>query len=120
MADHRPEGVLTHDTVPPSFGPHRPIPAPFERRFYTAQDRPEIETLVHNLEHGTAADRRPIVHLKLLMAPGTARMVDHGGRHLQRKTLRQEAPIRAVPASKSPLPLSGGPFRAENGVRSLG
>ena len=52
VADHRPEGVLSYDTVPPSFGPHRPLPAPFERKFYTAQDRPEIETLVHNLEHG--------------------------------------------------------------------
>ena len=52
VSDHRPEGVLSYDTVPPSFGPHRPVPAPFERKFYTAEDRPEIETLVHNLEHG--------------------------------------------------------------------
>ena len=37
---------MAYDTVPPSFGPHRPIPAPFERKFYTAEDLPEIETLV--------------------------------------------------------------------------
>ena len=52
VSDHRPEGTLAYDTVPPSFGPHRPTPAPFELRFYTAEDRPDIETLVHNLEHG--------------------------------------------------------------------
>jgi hypothetical protein len=52
VSDHRPSGTLAYDTVPPSFGPHRPLPAPFERKFYTAEDRPEMETLVHNLEHG--------------------------------------------------------------------
>ena len=28
------------------------LAAPFERKFYTADDRPEVEYLVHNLEHG--------------------------------------------------------------------
>ena len=38
------------------FGPHwnEPgvAPAPIERKFYTEDDRPELEALVHNLEHG--------------------------------------------------------------------
>lgn len=44
---------VTYDTVPPSNGPHFAQPATSNgRNFYTAQDRPKIETLVHNLEHG--------------------------------------------------------------------
>jgi hypothetical protein len=43
---------ITYTDAPPSFGPHRPSPAAFERKFYTARDRPEVATLVHNLEHG--------------------------------------------------------------------
>ena len=41
---------------PPAFGSHwnEPgiAPAAFERKFYTPNDRPEVESLVHNLEHG--------------------------------------------------------------------
>ncbi len=44
--------AIGYDDAPPSFGPHRPQAAPFERRFYTSSDRPEIPELVHNLEHG--------------------------------------------------------------------
>ena len=72
-------------------------PAPFERKFYTADDRPELESLVHNLEHGytilwydeTAADdgdmlstiegiadkftrRRRQLRLKFIAAPWTS------------------------------------------------
>lgn len=43
---------IDYQDSPPSFGPHRPQSAPFERRFYTGADRPEIPELVHNLEHG--------------------------------------------------------------------
>lgn len=43
---------ITYDQAPPAYGPHRPNWAPFERKFYTADDRPEVEMLVHNLEHG--------------------------------------------------------------------
>src|SRR3954454_14554523 len=43
---------IPYKDAPPSFGPHRPSPAAFERKYYTAQDRPEVATLVHNLEHG--------------------------------------------------------------------
>jgi hypothetical protein len=51
--EHRPEGtVIDYPDSPPAFGPHYPTPAPFARKFYTADDRPKLENLVHNLEHG--------------------------------------------------------------------
>ncbi|MFU8871768.1 DUF3105 domain-containing protein [Micromonospora sp. SL4-19] len=43
---------IRYDLVPPSSGPHFVVPAPAVRRFYTTRDRPAIEILVHNLEHG--------------------------------------------------------------------
>ncbi|MEV4199909.1 DUF3105 domain-containing protein [Micromonospora globbae] len=43
---------IQYDLVPPSSGPHFVVPAPAVRRFYTTRDRPAIEILVHNLEHG--------------------------------------------------------------------
>jgi len=46
------ETTVKYDTVPPSHGPHFASPAVSERKFYTAEDRPPVETLVHNLEHG--------------------------------------------------------------------
>jgi hypothetical protein len=54
---HVPEGTpVTYTTAPPAFGAHWNVaglaPAPFARHFYTAEDRPELESLVHNLEHG--------------------------------------------------------------------
>lgn len=42
---------VKYATVPPSNGPHFAEPAT-GHTFYTAADRPAIETLVHNLEHG--------------------------------------------------------------------
>ena len=51
--NHIPEGTaITYKDAPPAFGEHRPQPAAFGRPFYTAGDRPEVATLVHNLEHG--------------------------------------------------------------------
>lgn len=38
--------------APPAYGPHLAEPAGFERKLYTADDRPPLEALVHNLEHG--------------------------------------------------------------------
>jgi hypothetical protein len=38
--------------VPPSSGKHYPDWASVNRRFYKVKDRPRIENLVHNLEHG--------------------------------------------------------------------
>ena len=43
---------VTYATVPPSNGDHFLAPAEISRHFYTAEDRPRVETLVHNLEHG--------------------------------------------------------------------
>lgn len=46
----------TYTTAPPAFGPHwneaNVAPADMSRKFYTAGDRPDLEALVHNLEHG--------------------------------------------------------------------
>jgi Protein of unknown function (DUF3105) len=51
--EHKPVGTtITYAEAPPAFGPHWPSPAAFSRKFYTAQDRPQVEYLVHNLEHG--------------------------------------------------------------------
>ncbi|NYD56000.1 hypothetical protein BKA08_000238 [Nocardioides marinisabuli] len=50
------EQQVTYDTAPPAFGPHWNIagvaPVSGAREFYTVEDRPELEALVHNLEHG--------------------------------------------------------------------
>jgi len=47
---------ITYSTAPPAFGPHwneaNIAPAAMSRKFYTVEDRPELESLVHNLEHG--------------------------------------------------------------------
>ena len=51
--NHVPDGTkVTYDRLPPDSGPHYASPAPFTKHFYTAADRPAVETLVHNLEHG--------------------------------------------------------------------
>jgi len=50
---HKPAGTnIFYPDAPPAFGPHWPVPADFSRKFYTAADRPQIEQLVHNEEHG--------------------------------------------------------------------
>ena len=47
------QGKVKYATVPPSTGPHYAEPAASNsRNFYTAKDRPKMERLVHNLEHG--------------------------------------------------------------------
>jgi hypothetical protein len=51
--EHKPVGtVIDYPDAPPAFGAHYPTTASFERKFYTAADRPQIEYVVHNLEHG--------------------------------------------------------------------
>ncbi len=50
---HRPDGTrISYATVPPSSGPHWPVPAPAGTWFYDRGTAPPVETLVHNLEHG--------------------------------------------------------------------
>jgi hypothetical protein len=43
---------IDYATVPPSSGEHFVNPAYPASAFYTAEDRPPLEALVHNLEHG--------------------------------------------------------------------
>jgi Protein of unknown function (DUF3105) len=51
--DHKAQGtVVAYDHVPPSSGAHWAVPAISSRAFYTTKDRPAMEELVHNLEHG--------------------------------------------------------------------
>jgi len=56
VSNHVDEGVkVDYETSPPAYGPHWNAvgaPAPFEQKFYDEDDRPELEQLVHNLEHG--------------------------------------------------------------------
>ncbi len=50
---HDPDGTTEeYATVPPSYGPHWAAPVFPAREFYTSRDRPQMEQLVHNLEHG--------------------------------------------------------------------
>jgi hypothetical protein len=54
---HEPTGTpITYTTTPPAFGPHwneaGVAPVPMEKKFYLAAERPPLEALVHNLEHG--------------------------------------------------------------------
>ena len=51
--DHVEPGTpITYPDATPTFGQHYSVPDPMARKFYTAGDRPELGTLVHNLEHG--------------------------------------------------------------------
>ncbi len=43
---------VKYATVPPAFGKHFVRPEFPNRQFYTKTDRPKMENLVHNLEHG--------------------------------------------------------------------
>lgn len=47
---------VTYEDAPPAFGPHWNVaglaPVPPGREFYTGEDSPEPEQLLHNLEHG--------------------------------------------------------------------
>jgi hypothetical protein len=50
---HLPDGSqVTYSDSPPAFGKHYLTPDEMGRKFYTAQDRPELGALVHNEEHG--------------------------------------------------------------------
>lgn len=52
-AEHKEPGTkIEYDQVPPSSGPHWNSPVASPREFYTKSNRPQIEELVHNLEHG--------------------------------------------------------------------
>lgn len=40
------------EPTPPAFGQHEIYPDAIKRKMYTEKDRPRVEMLVHNLEHG--------------------------------------------------------------------
>ena len=51
--EHVPEGTpVQYEESPPAFGAHYDTPDTMERKLYTAEDRPDLRELVHNLEHG--------------------------------------------------------------------
>jgi hypothetical protein len=53
--DHRDEGeAIEYDTNPPAVGPHwgQFLTGGQIRKFWTPEDRPPVERLVHSLEHG--------------------------------------------------------------------
>ena len=51
--EHRPDGeIIEYASAPPTSGPHYAVPASLNRKFYTPSDTPQVEQLVHNLEHG--------------------------------------------------------------------
>ena len=43
---------VVYDVQPPSYGKHNPTAADAGIHLYTVDDRPDVEILVHNLEHG--------------------------------------------------------------------
>lgn len=50
---HNPLGTsIDYPDAPPAFGQHYESPDPMDRKLYSADDRPALGTLVHNLEHG--------------------------------------------------------------------
>lgn len=54
--EHVPDGTqVTYDHAPPAFGSHwnnENAPATMSKKVWKEKDRPELEALVHNLEHG--------------------------------------------------------------------
>jgi hypothetical protein len=52
-ADHVEDGTdIEYESAPPASGPHWGVAPVLVRPFYTSQDRPPVEQLVHSLEHG--------------------------------------------------------------------
>jgi hypothetical protein len=53
VQDHVAPGVdVKYTDAPPAFGQHEQYPDSITRKLYTKKDRPRVEMLVHNLEHG--------------------------------------------------------------------
>ena len=51
--DHvEPGTAIPYEDAPPAFGTHYNVWDTIDRKFYTAEDRPDLGELVHNLEHG--------------------------------------------------------------------
>lgn len=43
---------VAYEDAPPAFGQHENVPEQMDGKFYDEDDRPNVEKLVHNLEHG--------------------------------------------------------------------
>ncbi len=52
QGEHLDGQEIDYPDAPPAFGAHWSNPTEFGRTFYTDADRPDLERLVHNLEHG--------------------------------------------------------------------
>jgi hypothetical protein len=48
----KPGTNVDYKDAPPAFGEHEEYPDSMDRKLYTEKDRPRVEMLVHNLEHG--------------------------------------------------------------------
>ncbi|MGI8458474.1 MAG: DUF3105 domain-containing protein [Propionibacteriaceae bacterium] len=104
--NHVAEGTkVNYDRLPPDSGPHYPSPAAITKKFYTVADRPEVETIVHNLEHGYTVVwyRADLGGDQLAALEGIAKTF--GGQ-------TQEDKFIAAPWSES----DGGPFPAGKNV----
>jgi len=52
-SDHRPIGEdIVYQDAPPAFGPHYGQTAGSQRKYFPPGNRPDIEYLIHNAEHG--------------------------------------------------------------------
>lgn len=75
-AEHVDDGTdIEYESAPPTSGPHWADYPVLDRPFYTAQDRPAVEQLVHSQEHGwtivwydetVAADQAQLASLREL------------------------------------------------------
>ena len=86
--DHVEPGTpIAYTDAPPTFGQHYSVPDPMARKFYTSSDRPDLGTLVHNLEHGytvlwydrtAAKDSQTVQEIKAIAAKfeGTTNLRD--------------------------------------------
>lgn len=78
---------VDYTTVPPSSGPHFVQPDISGRGYYTPDDTPAVETLVHNLEHGytvlwyapsevdRAAELKQIAEMGAKLAPSEGKFI---------------------------------------------
>lgn len=94
--------IVKYDTVPPSRGAHFVQPDISGRDFYSATDRPALETLVHNLEHGYTIlwyDGTKVKDTKLLkdIAKRANRLPESSGKF---KAVEWDASRGALPADK--------------------
>ena len=109
---------IPYPDSPPAFGPHWPnfLQGSEIRSFYTTGDRPEVERLVHSLEHGHTIlwydEHREAGHRRRTRTCRRSRRQVRGRRLLHRSSLEGDR-RRRVPAGQAhradPLDRSGEP-----------